>query len=132
MGGSGRDFLNGGAGGDRLRGNGGHDTLLGGLGDDVLLGEGGNDTLKGQKGRDTLTGGAGRDTFFFRKGDGQDTITDYTVGTDVIEIGKGAARFGRLELAEDGNDVLISFGNVVIRVEDVTMAAMNDASNFLF
>lgn len=132
IGGTGRDFLNGGAAGDRLRGSAGHDTLLGALGNDTLLGEGGNDLLKGQKGNDVLTGGSGRDTFYFRKGDGRDTITDFAVGTDTIEIGRGAARFRALELSQDGDDVLVAFANVVIRVEDVTLAAMDDASNFLF
>ena len=132
IGGTGRDFLNGGAAGDRLRGSAGHDTLLGALGNDTLLGEGGNDLLKGQKGNDVLTGGSGRDTFYFRKGDGRDTITDFAVGTDTIEIGRGAARFRALELSQDGDDVLVAFANVVIRVEDVTLTAMDDASNFLF
>ncbi len=63
-------------------------------GDDLLSGGSGNDRLFGGAGNDTLTGGAGADRFVFSmRGvdgsvghDGNDTITDFTVGTDVIVL----------------------------------------------
>jgi large repetitive protein len=63
----------------------GNDSLDGGSGVDRLYGGGGNDTL---------TGGAGADRFVFSmRGadnsaghDGDDTITDFVVGTDVIVL----------------------------------------------
>lgn len=105
---SGNDFLDGGAGFDSLMGADGNDELLGGLNGDVLYGgvgddllrggngldslDGGvgNDVLVGALGTDTLTGGLGNDIFKFTSAiDGRiniDTITDYAVGTDQIQL----------------------------------------------
>ena len=96
---SGNDVLVGGQTSDHLDGKGGNDTIIG---------RGGDDTLVGGTGVDTLTGGAGADTFVFRtiddsakgisgyvnnvtlgwqSGQGQrDIITDFTSGTDKIDI----------------------------------------------
>jgi serralysin len=68
--------LNGGNGQDVLDGSSGHDVLLGGNGADVLIGGMG----------DTLTGGNGPDTFLFRPGFGANTITDFNVHNDAVQI----------------------------------------------
>jgi VCBS repeat-containing protein len=68
--------LTGGNGPDVLDGSSGHDTLFGGNGPDVLIGGLG----------DTLTGGNNADTFLFRPGFGPNTITDFDVNADVIQI----------------------------------------------
>ncbi len=39
------------------------------------------DTINGGTGDDILTGGEDRDTFIFAPGDGNDTITDFDVGS---------------------------------------------------
>ncbi len=64
---------------DVLSGLSGNDFLTGGDGDDILIGGLGNDTL---------TGGAGKDTFVFAETGptNMDTITDYTVGEDLIDL----------------------------------------------
>ena len=79
---AGDDVLDGHVGVDRLFGGGGHDGLAGGEGNDSLHGGAGNDTLQGDQGNDGLVGGAGHDVYNFRPGDGQDTITDATVGAE--------------------------------------------------
>jgi Ca2+-binding RTX toxin-like protein len=105
---SGNDFLDGGAGFDTLVGADGSDELSGGMTGDVLSGGLGNDLLRagngldsvdggegndvilGALGTDTLTGGAGNDAFRFTSAlDGRiniDTITDYQVGVDQIQL----------------------------------------------
>lgn len=64
------------------------DSIIGSNGSNVLSGGGGNDVLTGLRGADRLTGGLGIDTFVFGKGDslinGFDHITDFVIGTDVI------------------------------------------------
>ena len=45
-------------------------------------------TLMGGKGKDILTGGLGADTFVYTTGGGNDTITSYVSGEDVIQLGK--------------------------------------------
>ncbi|HRW73688.1 MAG TPA: tandem-95 repeat protein, partial [Ottowia sp.] len=58
-------------------------------GGDVIDGGSGDDRIFGMGGDDTLTGGAGNDKFFYSalRSDGNDTITDFTVGQDHVVIG---------------------------------------------
>ena len=51
----------------------------------MLDGGGGDDTLEGGIGNDTLTGGAGHDIFQL-KNSSKDTITDFSVGDDTIQL----------------------------------------------
>ncbi|WP_303472847.1 MULTISPECIES: hypothetical protein [unclassified Marinovum] len=85
--GSGNDTAEGHAGNDTLAGRGGDDVLRGGLGHDVLNGDAGNDTLYGGTGNDTATGGSGADSFvFFGNTIGNDTITDFADGSDLLRL----------------------------------------------
>ncbi|MDE0538214.1 MAG: calcium-binding protein [Rhodospirillales bacterium] len=95
QGGSGADTITGGAGGDMIRGGSGNDIIDGGAGNDVLLGDAGDDTIDGGlgddhimggTGNDTLTGGAGADVFLFVENSGNDTITDFNVSEDMIDL----------------------------------------------
>ena len=97
-GGRGNDFISGGKGNDRLFGGAGNDYLCGCDGNDILRGGKGNDTLDGEKGNDLLiggagddviTGGAGSDRFRIQVGRGTDTITDFTLGEDFLELARG-------------------------------------------
>ena len=64
-----------------------NDTLISDAGNNALTGNNGNDLLVGNFGTDRLTGGAGSDTFFFLfSSDGVDTITDFSSGTDKIQV----------------------------------------------
>lgn len=137
-GGGGRDALNGGGGKDMLEGNGGKDTLEGGGGRDDLDGGGGKDTLDGGggkdridggRGADLLTGGGGRDTFFFELGSGSDTILDWRDRQDRIEI--DGSTLEQLDIRQTGQDVLISFANIRIKVEDAD-ADLFTAADFIF
>ena len=82
--------LDGGAGNDTLYGGpgGGDDVMTGGLGNDRIFGGQGNDTLIGGPGDDRLAGGPGNDVFVFGPGDGDgaDTVTDFSSGTDKIDL----------------------------------------------
>lgn len=82
----------GNSGSNKLSGAGGTDTLNGGAGDDIIDGGAGIDTLTGGAGTDTLTGGAGADKFLFlgALGSGIDTVTDYSVADDSIQLNDSA------------------------------------------
>ncbi|NEX17194.1 MAG: hypothetical protein C1943_11315 [Halochromatium sp.] len=93
--GTGADAITGGVLNDVLSGNNGADTIDGGAGDDTLNGDAandvitggiGNDTITGGSGNDNLTGGAGADDFVFTPSNGRDVITDFTSGTDDLNI----------------------------------------------
>ena len=121
----GDDLLKGGASHDELRGDGGRDTLDGGTGRDQLLGGGGGDWL---------TGGGNADTFVYNRisnssgnGAGRDRITDFSRGSDRLDLTGidartgmagdqafvfiGDARFsntaGELRIARAGGDLIL-------------------------
>jgi Ca2+-binding RTX toxin-like protein len=83
--------------GDATSGNGNSldNTIYGNRLNDTLNAGAGNDILVGYGGNDILTGGSGNDTFRFTNDIGADltllgvdTITDFTVGQDKIDLNK--------------------------------------------
>ncbi len=83
------EWLKGTAEGQTLDALAGNDVLRGYGGDDTLLGGEGDDTLRGESGDDVLTGGAGSDIFAIRAGkwgEGADTITDFEIGIDTVDL----------------------------------------------
>jgi Ca2+-binding RTX toxin-like protein len=63
----------------------------------TLTGNGANNTLSGGAGNDTLTGGTGADAFkFATTAEGVDSLTDFTSGSDRIQV--ASANFGFLAL----------------------------------
>ena len=69
--------------GNAVTGGSANDNLTGrGNQDDVIDAGAGNDRIDGGGGDDTLMGGLGHDTFVFRRGFGNDTITDFSNGLD--------------------------------------------------
>lgn len=73
-----------------LAGN-GNDTVFGRLGrDNVSLGQGNDRFVDAQQagsfGNDTSTGGAGADTFVFGTLMAADVITDFQIGTDILQL----------------------------------------------
>lgn len=82
----GDDTLSGDAGNDTLLGFNGTDTLNGGDGDDSLFGGNGQDVLNGGLGDDSLKGEVGDDTFVFEGQFGYDTVKDFEVGGDTLDL----------------------------------------------
>jgi len=121
-GGNGNDFLNGGEDTDWLIGGNGDDVIDGGEGIDLLIGGDGKDVLYGGAGNDrleagfddndsdTLTGDAGNDKFAFGGANGQDSITDFTDGEDIIDLSDYADvnAVCDLDIEQQGNDAVIS------------------------
>ncbi len=95
---------------------GGDDYFVGGIGNDNVNGGKGSDWLAGGAGNDLLTGSDGADRFIFANGTGRDTIADFTVGTDLIDLqgylgDKGEAlAFENLAIAQQGNNTVITLG----------------------
>ncbi|MQY41625.1 hypothetical protein GG681_03155 [Epibacterium sp. SM1969] len=128
----GHDRLFGEARNDTLRGQLGDDSLFGGSGNDMLFGGQGNDLLRGGAGNDFFNGGAGDDVFVFTSGNGDDRIVNFAAGEDTIRIQDGADSLEDLSFETLGDDVLVSFSDVTILVQDVELNALQDADNFLF
>ncbi len=141
QGGDGNDLLEGGRGDDDLSGDAGTDRLFGGLGDDRLSGGGRNDLLNGGRGNDVLEGGGASDVFVMqRKGNGDDRITDFQDGSDLIALNfLGIADFGELSgsgaLSQNSRSVIIDLslvgGSGSLEIENIDLADL-DGSDFLF
>ena len=96
----------------------------------------------GGKGDDTMSGGGSSDTFVIRRvGNGDDEVTDFQNGTDVVDISAlGVQNFNALNntfnaLSETTDGVLIDLaaagGSGSILLQGMTLADM-DASDFIF
>ncbi|MCY4382787.1 MAG: calcium-binding protein [Nitrospinae bacterium] len=127
-GGAGRDIIRGGSGDDEIyggtdidviRGDSGDDEIYGGTGNDTLLGDAGadeiyggagNDFIVGGGGNDTLTGGAGEDTFVFIESSGNDTITDFDLSNDKIDLSmiKQEIAFSDLTIEQSGANTTVT------------------------
>ena len=80
-------------------------------GNDTISGSSWNDTIAGGAGNDTMSGSSGNDTFVFRAGPGQDVVTDFTAGSDVLEFRDGIFADAAAALAAataSGNNTLIT------------------------
>ena len=110
--------LIGGAGSNTLGGGAGEDLITGGAGADQISGGTGDDILHDGQGSDTLTGGAGRDIFVLEADGHADTITDFDLSQDRIDL----SLWGRIyslsaldfEALPDG--MRLSFGDEVLTV----------------
>ena len=145
-GGAGDDFINGDLGDDTLIGESGDDVLIGDFGNDIIDGGDGNDDLDGSIGNDSIFGGAGDDIIFAGPGndylvggdgadifvfdlfDGHNTIADFEIGIDELQISETLGfsapsidDFAEIEdqLIQDGDDTLIAINaNQSIRLLD--------------
>lgn len=86
LGGSGSDTIYAGDGNDSVDGASGNDCIMGGMGNDCIAGGSGSDSINAGDGSDTVSGGSGDDWFIFTSGEGTTTITDFSLGQDVIHI----------------------------------------------
>ena len=128
---TGDDLLLGGLGNDVLFGNSGADLINGGAGNDRLFGSFGDDELFGGIGNDVLSGGDDADVFFFGPGSGIDTVTDFTTGTDVINVNAyGFADFAALSnLISDVNgraQINLNGTTDVLRLNGVLTADLSE------
>ena len=99
--------LTGTAGADTLTGGDAYGETINGLaGNDTLSGGGGDDQITGGLGNDSLQGGLGNDRYFFKSGDGQDTLFD-AGGSNVLEFGPGMVN--NVAFVLSGNDVVVTF-----------------------
>lgn len=132
FGNGGNDSLYGGTGRDLLSGGVGHDLLSGGGGADTLLGGAGDDTLVGRAGADELTGGAGADVFVFGADARRDTVTDFTIGEDLIDLSSlDLDGIDALAIADGDLGATVTIGTTVITLQGVDAADLAESS-FLF
>jgi Ca2+-binding RTX toxin-like protein len=118
----------------------GNDILEGGDGNDTLVSYGwllgglwsGNDTLTGGNGDDTLSAGDGKDTFKFADGWGADTVTDFTVGADILDMTgvSGLTSFSQIvdHIRDTADGARIEYAGNSIVLNGVSAASLSAAS----
>lgn len=126
FGNEGDDVLVGGTGDDLLEGGTGADVLFGNRGDDTLLGGEGHDKLWAGMGDDHLTGGAGRDLFVFSGEQGDNVITDFTHGMDVVQINVPGLAEQDVTMARVGDDTRLSFAETSVLLVGVAEPQLQD------
>ena len=107
-GGNGDDLIFGEGGNDRLYGDNGNDTIYGGGGNDTIYGGNGDDIIFGGTGNDRLYGDTGSNTFYFKEGDGNDTIYMNSKASDTLVFDKSLE--GTLTFDRTGNNLVVKYG----------------------
>jgi Ca2+-binding RTX toxin-like protein len=118
-----------------------------------LIGTAGDDTITGLQNRDTLTGGGGDDIFRYTAlVDAGDTITDFAVGSDKLDLagvldsvgfsGSNPISAGYVGFTARGVDTLVTLdpdGSTgsgrprdFILVQGVSSSLLNNSENFIF
>ncbi len=94
--------------------NGANGTFIGiingGTGNDTISAGLGNATINGGEGNDTLSGGLGADVLVFDGTFGDDTITDFEDGLDLLDFSASTLTFTDLTITQSGVDTLIEDG----------------------
>ena len=124
-----------GTGNNSIYGSSGNDTFTLGS-NDTVFGEEGDDRFFAQSGGgNTITGDRGSDQFWIVSNqipDSATTITDFTIGEDVIGIEGIGASFESLGLSQQEQNVVISFeGSDLAVLNNVETSDLN-AENFVF
>jgi Ca2+-binding RTX toxin-like protein len=134
---AGNDLIdtNAATGNNFIYGGDGDDTFI--LGSkDVLTGQDGDDRFFVQTGGDNrLTGGMGADQFWLANAEiptSANTVTDFTVGEDVIGIAGIGTSFETLTLTQEGMNALVGFdGNDLAILKGIQVTDLNGDS-FVF
>jgi Ca2+-binding RTX toxin-like protein len=131
----------GGSGNDLITGNDADNLLEGNDGNDMISALAGNDIINGGPGNDTLFGGAGNNVFIFEPNSGHDTIGDFTVGQDLLDVAElginDLSSFAsNVQMAQVGTSTEITipvagFSTSVIDLTGVNVATLN-STDFRF
>lgn len=111
-----------------LHGSGADDLLIHhGAGD--LFGRGGDDILRDGAGGNRLTGGNGADLFVMTADGTADTITDFDITQDRLDLSLWAQFYGAHQLAvqRSGNVTTLRFGDEVLHIQLTGGGTLSDA-----
>jgi len=105
--------------GDTLTGSSVGDLIFGRDGDDTLYGLGGADRIIDGAGVDTMVGGSGADVFVFVDDGRLDSVTDFNLSQDRLDLSHFAYLYtlDQLEITQKAYGVLITFGDDRFRIE---------------
>jgi len=121
--------LDGLGGTDTLSGN---ENVTGSAFGDFIWGSTADNVLDGKAGNDWLRGDAGVDYFVWQLGGGNDTVADFTNGTDKLRVIGAGASYASLTFADTAAGATVTYsGNVIFTLTGV-QASVLDSSDFQF
>ncbi|MEM7525769.1 MAG: hypothetical protein AAF360_18845, partial [Pseudomonadota bacterium] len=110
-------------------------SLIGDAGVNTLAGRAGDDLIISDEGADLVTGNGGADTFVIAPR-GRDTVTDFTLGEDLLDVSAlGVMGFEELKISDRVGLVEVAGGVGGVRLlngETGLSAADLSADNFIF
>lgn len=143
--GNGNNVVDGGAGVDGITAGTGNDMISGGAGVDTIDAVNGTNTVTGGTGNDVITAGDGTDTFVFAEGDGSDSIDEFAVNVDKIDLSAVGTSFSGLVIqtfdlngngaADAGDYTVVSYGDAgdsITLVDFLDTVTALDGADFIF
>ena len=93
---------------------------------DLIRGENNANRLEGGAGNDTLMGRGGNDTFVFKDGWGNDAVTDFSDGNDLIDLTgvTGLDNFAQLTISNGPNGAGVVFDGQLIELTGINSAQL--------
>ena len=120
---------------NRIYAGSGDDTLILGEGDRLVGADGADRFFVTNGGNNTMTGGEGADQFWVATAEipeAANTITDFTIGEDVIGIAGLGIGYDNISITSEGNDALISANNSDLGIIQNIDANSLSESDFAF
>ena len=107
----------------------GNDVLIGGAANDFLVGGAGDDKLTGGLGNDSLVGGLGIDSFmFYSQADSGDTIVEFAIGADKLNLRSLNLDFGDVTIVTAGGVTTVGVDTDADLLADLTITLANGAA----
>ena len=106
-------------------------TLTGSADANWIQGNAGANTITGGLGNDRLSGGDGADRFVFAAGDGLDTVTDFELGLDLLDLSATGLGFGDVAIVQSGASAFLYHGDDMIVLTNTTASSL-DQDDFIF
>ena len=135
---AGDDTIFGYEGDDELYGGAGDDTIAGGDGDDRIYGGAGDDSLWGDGTRSdiALDGATDFDTFIFKPGHGNDTVRDFNLNEDRLDLSHfgSISELSDLTIQQQGQHTVVSVdaqGGGTINLLGINASDL-DSGDFIF
>lgn len=94
--------------------------------DDVISGNSSSNRINGGRGNDLLSGGAGSDVFVFHSQSGNDTVTDFETGVDVLDFSALGLNGDDLTVSQSNGDTLIKFGTETVLLASVDTFVLSE------
>lgn len=114
----------------------GSGALNGTFGDDLLIhtgsgainGQGGDDVLRDGNGRNQMTGGGGADIFVLTADDQHDSITDFQVGVDQLDLSMWGDFHSdqQLSIRRSDGETTLTYGQETLAIRTTTGAYLTD------